>query len=115
MGTSLNEAPADRERVALEFYDVLSNFYYTPGGRTCFQAGAKKAQLSNCFLNTVPDSLDGIFKTFSDNAQYLKWSGGTGTDWTSLRATGAFIKGTGVGSQGIVPFLKIAQRRERRH
>ncbi len=108
MGTSLNEKAEDRERVALDFYDILSNFYYTPGGRTCFQAGAKKAQLSNCFLNTVPDSLDGIFKTFSDNAQYLKWSGGTGTDWTSLRATGAFIKGTGVGSQGIVPFLKIA-------
>jgi len=108
MGTSLNEKMEDRERVALDFYDVLSNFYYTPGGRTCFQAGAKIAQLSNCFLNTVPDSLDGIFKTFGDNAQYLKWSGGTGTDWTSLRATGAFIKGTGVGSQGVVPFLKIA-------
>jgi ribonucleoside-diphosphate reductase alpha chain len=108
MGTALNEKPEDRERVALDFYDVLSNFYYTPGGRTLFQAGAKKAQLSNCFLNTVPDSLDSIFKTFSDNAQYLKWSGGTGTDWTPLRATGAFIKGTGVGSQGIIPFLKIA-------
>lgn len=108
MGLSLNEAPADRERVALEFYDLLSNFYYTPGGRTLFQAGAIKAQLSNCFLNTVPDSLDGIFKSVSDNAQYLKWSGGTGTDWTPVRATGSLIKGTGVGSQGIVPFLKIA-------
>jgi len=108
MGLAIAEKPEDRERVALEFYEVLSNFYYTPGGRTLFQAGAKKAQLSNCFLNTVPDSLDGIFKSISDNAQYLKWSGGTGTDWTSLRATGALIKGTGVPSQGIVPFLKIA-------
>ncbi|HVW82505.1 MAG TPA: ribonucleoside-diphosphate reductase subunit alpha [Candidatus Paceibacterota bacterium] len=108
MGLSLNEPAATRDRVAREFYDVLSNFYYTPGGRTLFQAGAKKAQLSNCFLNTVPDSLDGIFKAISDNAQYLKWSGGTGTDWTPLRATGAMIKGTGVPSQGIVPFLKIA-------
>lgn len=108
MGLALVEEPADRERVALEFYDVLSNFYYTPGGRTLFQAGAKKAQLSNCFLNTVPDSLDAIFKTFADNAQYLKWSGGTGTDWTPVRATGSFIRGTGVGSQGVVPFLKIA-------
>lgn len=108
MGTALLEPKETREKVALEFYDVLSNFYYTPGGRTLFQAGAKKAQLSNCFLNTVPDSLDGIFKALADNAQYLKWSGGTGTDWTSLRATGAFIKGTGVGSQGIVPFLKVA-------
>lgn len=108
MGLAIAEKPEDRERVALEFYDVLSNFYYTPGGRTLFQAGAKKAQLSNCFLNTVPDSLDGIFKSISDNAQYLKWSGGTGTDWTRVRATGSFIKGTGVPSQGIVPFLKIA-------
>lgn len=108
MGTAIAEKKEDRERVALEFYDVLSKFYYTPGGRTLFQAGAKKAQLANCFLNVVPDSLDSIFKTFGDNAQYLKWSGGTGTSWTPLRATGAFIKGTGVGSQGVVPFLKIA-------
>lgn len=108
MGLALNESEETRTDSALEFYDVLSNFYYTPGGRTLFQAGAKKAQLSNCFLNTVPDSLDGIFKSISDNAQYLKWSGGTGTDWTPLRATGAMIKGTGVPSQGIVPFLKIA-------
>jgi ribonucleoside-diphosphate reductase alpha chain len=108
MGLSLNEKKEDRERVALEFYDLLSNFYYTPGGRTLFQAGALKAQLSNCFLNVVPDSLDAIFKSFSDNAQYLKWSGGTGTAWSKVRATSSFIKGTGVGSQGIVPFLKIA-------
>lgn len=108
MGLSLNEKKEDQERVALEFYELLSNFYYTPGGRTLFQAGALKAQLSNCFLNTVPDSLDAIFKSFADNAQYLKWSGGTGTDWTPVRATSSFIKGTGVGSQGIVPFLKIA-------
>ena len=108
MGLAIAEKPEDRERIALEFYDVLSNFLYTPGGRTLFQAGAKKAQLSNCFLNEVPDSLDGIFKSISDNAQYLKWSGGTGTSWSKVRAMGSFIKGTGVPSQGIVPFLKIA-------
>ena len=108
MGTALLEKKEERERVTLDFYDVLSNFYYTPGGRTLFQAGAVKAQLSNCFLNVVPDSLDGIFKSFSDNAQYLKWSGGTGTSWTPVRATGSYIRGTGVGSQGVVPFLKIA-------
>lgn len=108
MGTAIAEKKEDRERVALEFYDVLSKFLYTPGGRTLFQAGAKKAQLANCFLNVVPDSLDAIFKTFGDNAQYLKWSGGTGTSWTPLRATGGYIGGTGVGSQGVIPFLKIA-------
>lgn len=108
MGLAIAEKPEDREARALEFYESLSNFYYTPGGRTLFQAGAKKAQLSNCFLNEVPDSLDGIFKSISDNAQYLKWSGGTGTSWSKVRAMGSFIKGTGVPSQGIVPFLKVA-------
>lgn len=108
MGTSLPESDARRDEVAKDFYWVLSAFLYTPGGRTLFQAGMVKAQLSNCFLNVVPDSLDLIFKTYSDNAQLLKWSGGTGSSWTPVRATGSFIKGTGVGSQGVVPFLKIA-------
>ncbi len=108
MGLALNEPAHKKMATTLEFYDSLSNFYYTPGGRTLFQAGAVKAQLSNCFLNVVPDSLDAIFKSFADNAQYLKWSGGTGTSWSKVRATGSFIKGTGVGSQGLIPFLKIA-------
>ncbi len=108
MGTAILESPSNRDAVVNEFYYILSNFYYTPGGRTLFQAGASKPQLSNCFLNVVPDSLDTIFKTYADNSQLLKWSGGTGTSWTPVRATGSFIKGTGVGSQGVVPFLKIA-------
>ena len=108
MGTSLPEPESKRDEVAKDFYWALSEFLYTPGGRTLFQAGMVKAQLSNCFLNVVPDSLDLIFKTYSDNAQLLKWSGGTGSSWTPVRATGSFIKGTGVGSQGVVPFLKIA-------
>ena len=108
MGLTLNEPVEQRTDTAIEFYHVLSQFYYTPGGRTLFQSGFKKAQMANCFINTVPDDLHAIFKSFSDNSQYLKWSGGTGTDWSSLRATGAFIKGTGVGSQGIIPFIKIA-------
>lgn len=108
MGTALGETAANRDRLVPDFYEIMSEFYYTPGGRTLFQAGTIKPQLSNCFLNVVPDSLDGIFKLYADNAQLLKWSGGTGTSWTPIRATGSFIKGTGVGSQGVVPFLKIA-------
>lgn len=108
MGTAIVESDENRDRVAEDFYWVLSSFFYTPGGRTLFQAGMTKAQLSNCFLSVVPDSLDLIFKTYADTAQLLKWSGGTGVSWTPVRATGAFILGTGVGSQGVVPFLKIA-------
>ncbi|MDP3778632.1 MAG: ribonucleoside-diphosphate reductase subunit alpha [bacterium] len=106
MGTALNEQ--DKVHWTSEFYRIMSEFLYTPSTPTLFHAGTPKPQLSSCYLNTVPDSLDGIFKSYSDNAQLSKWSGGIGTDWTNIRGTGSFIKGTGVESQGVVPFLKIA-------
>lgn len=108
MGTALNEKKEDREKQAEEFYDIMSKFLYTPSTPTLFHAGAVKPQLSSCYLNTVPDALDGIFKNYADNAQLSKWSGGIGTDWTNIRGTGSFIQGTGVESQGVIPFLKIA-------
>ncbi|MDP3769565.1 MAG: ribonucleoside-diphosphate reductase subunit alpha [Candidatus Sungbacteria bacterium] len=106
MGTALHEE--DKAHWTAEFYRIMSEFLYTPSTPTLFHAGTPKPQLSSCYLNTVPDSLDGIFKSYSDNAQLSKWSGGIGTDWTNIRGTGSFIKGTGVESQGVIPFLKIA-------
>lgn len=108
MGTALNEAPEKRMEAAKEFYYVLSEFLYTPGGRTLYQSGVTKAQLSNCFLNVVPDDLRDIFKTYGDNAQLLKWSGGVGTAWSKVRATGSVVKSVEIESQGVVPYLKIA-------
>ncbi|HYD93659.1 MAG TPA: ribonucleoside-diphosphate reductase subunit alpha [Candidatus Paceibacterota bacterium] len=108
MGTAILEDEAVRTERIIEFYEVMSDFYYTPSTPTLFHAGTPKPQLSSCYLNTVPDDLHAIFKNYADNAQLSKWSGGIGTDWTPLRATGAFIKGTGVNSQGVIPFLKIA-------
>ena len=43
-----------------------------------------------------------------DNAQLSKWAGGIGNDWTNIRATGSFIKSIKATSQGVIPFLKIA-------
>ncbi len=106
MGTAILEK--DKVGYTNKFYTVLSQMLYTPSTPTLFHAGTPKPQLSSCYLNTVSDSLDNIFKTYADNAQLSKWSGGIGTDWTNLRGTGAFIKGTGVESQGVIPFLKIA-------
>jgi ribonucleoside-diphosphate reductase alpha chain len=56
----------------------------------------------------VPDDLHAIFKEYSDSAQLLKYAGGIGSDWTPVRATGSLVKKTGVESQGVIPFLKIA-------
>ncbi len=75
---------------------------------TLFNAGTRRPQLSSCFLTTVPDDLDGIFSAVRDNALLSKYAGGLGNDWTRVRGLGARIKGTNGDSQGIVPFLKVA-------
>jgi ribonucleoside-diphosphate reductase alpha chain len=106
MGLALREI--DRETRAIEFYDLLSSFDFMASTPTLFNSGTLRAQLSSCFLTTVPDDLDGIFKSVKDNALLAKYSGGLGNDWTRVRGLGAHIKGTNGESQGVVPFLKVA-------
>ncbi len=106
MGLAINEK--DRDSRAIEFYDTLSNLRFVSSSPTLYNSGTVKPQLSSCFLTTIGDDLIDIFKGYSDNAQLCKWSGGMGNDWSSVSATGAQIHSTGVESQGVVPFLKIA-------
>jgi len=106
MGLSLNEN--DPLPYIEQFYEVMSTLRFIPSTPTLFHAGTVHPQLSSCYITTVQDSLDNIFKSISDNAQMSKWSGGIGNDWTNIRGTGSMIQGTGVNSQGVVPFLKIA-------
>jgi ribonucleoside-diphosphate reductase alpha chain len=107
MGLALLEKDQKTKR-AIEFYDLLSTFSFTSGTPTLFNAGTVHSQLSSCYLSTVMDDLSHIFKTISDDAQLSKWAGGIGNDWTNIRATGAQIKGTNGKSQGVIPFLKVA-------
>ncbi|MBL0230773.1 MAG: ribonucleoside-diphosphate reductase subunit alpha [Moraxellaceae bacterium] len=106
MGLAMNEA--DKEARAIEFYQVLSSFDYMASTPTLFNAGTLRPQLSSCYLTTVPDDLYGIYDAIRDNAMLSKWAGGLGNDWTPVRALGAYIKGTNGKSQGVVPFLKVA-------
>jgi ribonucleoside-diphosphate reductase alpha chain len=107
MGVALLEEPK-KEKWAIKFYDVMSEMYYMPSTPTLFHAGLSHPQLSSCYLTTVDDDLENIFQMFNDNAQLSKWSGGLGNDWTPIRSTGAYIKSTGVDSQGVIPFQHIA-------
>lgn len=106
MGLALEET--DKEARAIEFYHVMSTLRFVPSTPTLFHAGTAHPQLSSCYLNVVEDDLSHIFKVFGDNAQLSKWAGGIGTAWSKLRATGALIKTAGITSQGVIPFLKIA-------
>ena len=106
MGLALSEV--DKHEKALEFYDVLSNRRYIASTPTLFHAGLILTQLSSCYLTTIDDSLEHIFKCMGDNAQLSKYAGGIGNDWTNVRGIGSVIKSIHATSQGIVPFMKIA-------
>ena len=106
MGLAVDEDESTAR--AIEFYDLMSTLRYVPSTPTLFHAGTPRPQLSSCYLTTVKDDLAHIFKALGDNAQLSKWSGGLGNDWTNIRGTGARITSTNVESQGVVPFLKIA-------
>ncbi|MBU3556730.1 ribonucleoside-diphosphate reductase subunit alpha [Polynucleobacter sp. Ross1-W9] len=105
MGLALNEM--DRERRAIEFYEILSTFDFMSSTPTLFNSATTRPQLSSCYLTTVDDDLDGIYEALKENALLSKFAGGLGNDWTNVRALGSHIKGTNGKSQGVVPFLKV--------
>ncbi|MGB3564072.1 MAG: ribonucleoside-diphosphate reductase subunit alpha [Thermoanaerobaculia bacterium] len=106
MGLALEETDCNER--AMDFYELMSKLLFVPSTPTLFYSGTACPQLSSCYLTTIDDDLDHIFKSLADNAQMAKWSGGLGNDWTNLRATGSSISSSEVESQGVVPFLKIA-------
>ena len=106
MGLAMNEV--DREDRTIEFYNLLSSFDFMSSTPTLFNSGTLRSQLSSCYLSTVPDDLYGIFEAIRDDAMLSKFAGGLGNDWSRVRAMGSHIKGTNGKSQGVVPFLKVA-------
>ena len=105
MGLAMKEE--NREERAVEFYNLLSSMRFTSATPTLFNSATKHPQLSSCYLSTVSDNLEHIFKCVGDNAKLSKWAGGLGNDWTNIRATNSYIKGTNGRSQGVIPFLKV--------
>lgn len=106
MGLALNEN--DKNARAIEFYNIMSQLRFVPSTPTLFHSGTLHPQLSSCYLNIVEDDLKHIFKVYGDNAMLSKWAGGIGTSWSKLRGIGSLIKAAGITSQGVIPFLKIA-------
>ncbi|MEG2560618.1 MAG: ribonucleoside-diphosphate reductase subunit alpha, partial [Acinetobacter sp.] len=106
MGLALHEQ--DKEARAIEFYNLLSSFDYMASTPTLFNSGTLRPQLSSCYLTTIGDDLYDIYGAMRDNAMLSKWAGGLGNDWTPVRALNSYIKGTNGKSQGVVPFLKVA-------
>jgi ribonucleoside-diphosphate reductase alpha chain len=99
----LAESPSE----AIELYRLFSSLEYVPSTPTLFNSGTRHEQLSSCFLLDSPaDSLESIYRKYSDVAMLSKFSGGIGIAYTRVRAQGSLIQGTNGHSNGIVPWLK---------
>ena len=75
------------------FYDMLSLQQVTMATPTLANARKPYHQLSSCFIDTVPDSLEGIYRSLDSFAKVSKWGGGMGLYFGKVRATGAAIRG----------------------
>lgn len=95
-----------RMRLVGEAYWALSNLYMTVATPTLANAGKVGGQLSSCFIDTVDDSLQGIYDSNTDIARVSKHGGGVGAYMGYVRSSGAPIRGVANSSGGVVPWIK---------
>jgi ribonucleoside-diphosphate reductase alpha chain len=112
VGENLASVEKDEDKYKKEFYDLLEDFKFVPGGRILSNAGTEwKASYINCFVNPRDkydiDSLNGIFQVLTDQANTLKAEGGWGCNFSFIRPRGSFIGGIGVESPGAVKFMEL--------
>ncbi len=90
---------------AIELYNLLSSLEYMASTPTLFNSGTVHSQLSSCYLLDSPlDSLDDIYKRYSDIALLSKYAGGIGASLSRVRSKGSMILGTNGKSNGLVPW-----------
>ncbi|MDF0726357.1 ribonucleoside-diphosphate reductase subunit alpha [Cytobacillus sp. S13-E01] len=102
-----NENTKKRLHLVKEAYWALSNLYMTVATPTLSNAGKSYGQLSSCFIDTVDDSLDGIYLNNWDIARLSKDGGGIGVYYGKVRALGSDIKKFKGNSSGVVPWIKL--------
>ena len=99
-------AYADDIDHAQRLYDAISKLWFMPSTPVLSNGGTTRGLPISCFLNTVPDSLDGIVDVWNENVALASNGGGIGTYWGKVRSIGEAVKGCGETS-GIVPFIHV--------
>jgi ribonucleoside-diphosphate reductase alpha chain len=97
---------ADDAAHAQRLYDAMSNLWFMPATPILSNGGTTRGLPISCFLNAVPDSLDGIVSTWNENVSLASNGGGIGTYWGGVRSIGEKVKGNGATS-GIIPFVRV--------
>jgi len=98
-------AYADDIGHAQRLYDAMSRLWFMPATPILSNGGAGRGLPISCFLNDVPDSLDGIVGTWNENVALASNGGGIGTYWGKVRSIGEKVK-SGLTS-GIIPFIHV--------
>ncbi|MDC7677115.1 ribonucleoside-diphosphate reductase subunit alpha [Asticcacaulis sp. LKC15W] len=97
---------ADDAEHAQRIYDYISQLWFMPATPVLSNGGASRGLPISCFLNSVPDSLEGIVGTWNENVALASNGGGIGTYWGGVRSIGEKVKGAGQTS-GIIPFIRV--------
>ena len=110
MGIALHLAlPEKKERMkwVKAFYDMLSRMEVTMATPTLANARKPLHQLSSCFIDTVPDSLDGIYRSLDNFAKVSKFGGGMGLYFGKVRANGSSIRGFEGAAGGVIRWIRL--------
>lgn len=95
-----------------EFFSILFDFKFVPGGRVMHGSGRDEARrkptLANCYVVPIEeDSLEGIYNCLTESAMVYRTGGGVGTDLSILRPKGAPVNATVQGSPGSTSFMNL--------
>lgn len=110
LGIALHLAmPEKRDRLqwVRKFYDLLSKLEVTMATPTLSNARKPYHQLSSCFIDTVPDSLEGIYRSIDNFAMVSKFGGGMGMYFGKVRAAGGNIRGFKGVAGGVIRWMKL--------
>lgn len=109
MGIAMHLSMEETQKVrrAKELYDVLSTLKVTMATPTMSNARKPFHQMSSCFIDTVPDSLSGIYKSVDSFAQVSKFGGGMGLYFGKVRASGSDIRGYKGAAGGVIRWIRL--------
>jgi ribonucleoside-diphosphate reductase alpha chain len=106
---ALAAVEADPARWEDEFYTALEGFRFLPAGRITAGAGTgRSVTLFNCFvMGTIPDTMEGIFTALKEAALTMQQGGGIGYDFSTIRPSGAEVKGVAADASGPLSFMDV--------
>lgn len=99
-------AYADNAEHAQRLYDYISKLWFMPATPVLSNGGTGRGLPISCYLNSVPDSLDGIVTTWNENVWLASRGGGIGTYWGQVRGIGEPV-GLNGKTSGIIPFVRV--------